>query len=188
MRPDGPSLPRVLHHSLWRPLALRSHTPLRKKVVQGNPGQWAWLEAAKLLRHPFILVLWLVTFADSFVHNCYFNWTGRFLGTGMEEGGVGIAGNWIMPVMSVGQVAEFVTMLVLGVALKKLGWRWTMVVGVLGACRKIRGLRLFPSVPGTHHSHSGTPRRMLRLLFCHGLHFCRRLFSQGRPGQRPGVV
>ena len=25
---------------------------------------------------------------------------------------------------------------------------------------------------------------MLRLLFCHGLHFCRRLFSQGRPGQR----
>ena len=122
------------------------HTP-PKKVVQGNPGQWAWLEAAKLLRHPFILVLWLVTFADSFVHNCYFNWTGRFLGTGIEEGGVGIAGNWIMPVMSVGQVAEFVTMLVLGVALKKLGWRWTMVVGVLGHAVRFGAYAYFPQYP-----------------------------------------
>ena len=86
------------------------------------------MEATKLLRHPFIAVLFLVTFADSFVHNCYFNWTGRFLGTAVEDGGVGIAGNWIMPVMTVGQVAEILTMLILGVVLKNLGWRWTMVI------------------------------------------------------------
>ena len=71
--------------------------------------------------------LWLVTFIDSFVHNCYFNWTGTFLGTSVQEGGVGIAGNWIMPVMSVGQIAEILTMLVLGVTLKNLGWRATMI-------------------------------------------------------------
>jgi len=50
----------------------------------------------KLLKHPFVLVLWLVTFVDSFVHNCYFNWTGTFLGSSQ----VGIPGNWIMPVMT----------------------------------------------------------------------------------------
>jgi hypothetical protein len=66
----------------------------------------AWLEALKLLKHPFVLVLWLVTLLDSFVHNCYFNWTGTFLGTAKAAGGVGIAGNWIMPVMSIGQIAR----------------------------------------------------------------------------------
>jgi len=45
---------------------------------------------------------------------------------------VGIAGNWIMPVMSIGQIAEILTMLILGVTLKKLGWRVTMIVGILG--------------------------------------------------------
>jgi MFS family permease len=73
-----------------------------------------------------------VTFLDAFVHNTYFNWTGTFLGTSVQAGGVGIAGNWIMPVMSVGQIAEILTMLVLGATLKRLGWRWTMVVGILG--------------------------------------------------------
>ena len=44
-------------------------------------GRTAWAEAFGLLKHPFILVLWLVTLVDSFVHNAYFNWTGVFLGT-----------------------------------------------------------------------------------------------------------
>jgi predicted MFS family arabinose efflux permease len=98
------------------------HTPPR--ASEGT----AWSQAFGLLRHPFVLVLWVVAFVDSFVHNCYFNWTGVFLGS--EQ--VGIASNWIMPVMSIGQVAEILTMLVLGAVLKKLGWRWTLVVGVLG--------------------------------------------------------
>ncbi len=34
----------------------------------------AWIKALKLLANPFVLVLWLVTLVDSFVHNCYFNW------------------------------------------------------------------------------------------------------------------
>lgn len=121
------------------------HTP-PQKGKEGS-GKLAWLEAAKLLQHPFILVLWLVTFADSFVHNCYFNWTGRFLGAAPEDGGVGIAGNWIMPVMSVGQVAEILTMLVLGMVLKKLGWRWTMVVGVLGHAARFATYAYFPDYP-----------------------------------------
>jgi len=99
---------------------------------QSGGEKFAWLEALRLLRQPFVLVLWLVTLVDSFVHNCYFNWTGGFLGAATSAGGVGIPGNWIMPVMSVGQIAEMLTMFILGAALKRLGWRTTMIVGILG--------------------------------------------------------
>jgi MFS family permease len=88
----------------------------------------AWLEALKLLKHPYVLVLWLITFADSFVHNSFFNWTGTFL----QSDKVGIPGNWVMPIMSIGQVAEILTMFILAATLKKLGWRMTMIIGILG--------------------------------------------------------
>ena len=106
------------------------HTPAKPATTAG--GKLAWLEVLKFLKHPYVLILWIVAFMDSFVHNCYFNWTGSFLGAKPEVGGVGIPGNWIMPVMSVGQIAEILTMFILGATLKRLGWRWTMIVGVLG--------------------------------------------------------
>jgi MFS family permease len=113
------------------------HTPPKKA---GGTDSLAWLEAIKLLGHPFVLVLWLVTFVDSFVHNCYFNWTGTFLGSPT----VGIPGNWIMPVMSIGQVAEILTMFVLGATLKTLGWRATMIVGILGHAARFAVYAFFP--------------------------------------------
>ena len=122
------------------------HTPPKKKV-EGQAESLAWLEATKLLRHPFVLVLWLVTFVDAFVHNCYFNWTGTFLGTAATAGGVGIPGNWIMPVMSVGQIAEILTMFVLGMTLKNLGWRTTMILGVLGHAARFAVYSFFPEQP-----------------------------------------
>jgi nucleoside transporter len=106
------------------------HTPPKK--VETGTDKYAWLEAIKLLKHPFVLILWLVTLVDSFVLYAYFNWTGVFLGTAKEAGGVGITGNWIMPVMSIGQVMEILTMFILGATLKKLGWRTTMIIGILG--------------------------------------------------------
>jgi nucleoside transporter len=106
------------------------HTPPKK--VEAGADRFAWLEALKLLQQPFVLVLWVVTFVDAFVLYSYFNWTATFLGGKPEAGGVGIPGNWIMPVMSLGQIAEMVTMCVLGATLKRLGWRWTMVIGILG--------------------------------------------------------
>ncbi len=121
------------------------HTP-PKKAQGGSTESLAWLEAAKLLKHPFVLVLWLVTLVDAFVHNCYFNWTGVFLGTSADAGGVGVPGNWIMPIMSVGQVAEIVTMLFLARTLQKLGWRATMVVGILGHAARFAVYSFFPDV------------------------------------------
>jgi MFS family permease len=123
------------------------HTP-PKKASEGAAEKLAWLEALRLLRHPFVLVLWLVTLVDSFVQNCYFNWTGGFLGTATAAGGVGIAGNWIMPVMSIGQIAEMLTMLILGATLKGLGWRTTMVVGILGQAARFAVYAWFPQSPG----------------------------------------
>ena len=119
-----------------------------KTPTATGPGEkLAWLEALKLLRHPFLLALWLVTLADSFVHNCYFNWTGVFLGTAREAGGVGIAANWITPVMSLGQIAEILTMFVLGATLKKFGWRTTMVVGILGHAARFAVYAFCPQSP-----------------------------------------
>jgi len=115
-----------------------------KKAGAGAAEKLAWLEALKLLQHPFVLVLWLVTLVDSFVQNCYFNWTGSFLGAAKASGGVGIAGNWIMPVMSVGQIAEISTMLVLGATLARLGWRATMIVGILGQAVRFAVYSCFP--------------------------------------------
>jgi hypothetical protein len=89
--------------------------------------RFAWLEAMKLLRHGFVLILFIVTFLDSAIHQSFFYWSATFL-----KSGVKLPGNWIMPVMSIGQVAEIATMAFLGYVLKKLGWRFTMVIGILG--------------------------------------------------------
>jgi MFS family permease len=123
------------------------HTP-PKRVEGGAESKLAWLEALKLLAIPFILILWLVTFVDSTVHNLFFNWTGRFLGTPVASGGVGIPGNWIMPVMSIGQVAEILTMIVLGATLKRLGWKATMIIGILGHAARFAVFAFFPQHQG----------------------------------------
>ena len=119
------------------------HTP--PKPAEEGVAPLAWLEAMKLLGQPFILVLWVVTFVDATVHNLYFNWTGRFLGSTVEAGGVGISGNCIMPVMSIGQIAEILTMLVLGATLKALGWRMTMILGILGHAGRFAVYAFFPN-------------------------------------------
>lgn len=100
------------------------HTPPR----QGEDiDKLAWRRALAKLKTPFIGVLFLVTFIDSVVHNGYFVMADAFL---TER--VGIAGNLSMVVLSLGQIAEILTMLVLGVVLAKLGWRITLIVGILG--------------------------------------------------------
>ena len=118
------------------------HTPPKRVTTGAN--KFAWLEALRLLAAPFILVLWLVTFVDSTVHNLFFNWTGTFLGMAPAAGGVGIPGNWIMPVMSIGQVAEILTMAVLGMTLKRLGWRTTMIIGILGHAARFAVFAFLP--------------------------------------------
>ncbi len=82
------------------------------------------LEAIRFLAVPAILVLFVVTFMDALVHQAYFQLTSPFL----ER--AGLPANWIMPAMSIGQIAEIATMAVLGAVLSRYGWRTTMAVGI----------------------------------------------------------
>ena len=118
------------------------HTPPKKAAAQKD--KFAWLEALRLLRRPFLLVLWILTFVDAFVLYAYFNWAFIFLGSPQ----VGIKGNWITPIMSIGQVAEILTMAVLGMALKRFGWRLTMILGILGHVVRFAVFAFFPQVTG----------------------------------------
>ncbi len=101
------------------------HTPPKKAAVGESH---AWARAFALLKHPAILVLWIVTFIDAFVHNTYFYHTETFLASPT----VGVPSNWTQAVMSIGQVAEILTMFILGATLRKLGWKATMVIGIFG--------------------------------------------------------
>ncbi|MHB1561209.1 MAG: MFS transporter [Isosphaeraceae bacterium] len=100
---------------------LLPHTPPPKSAPTFAP-----IEAFKLLKVPAILILFIVTFLDSLVHNQYFYWTSRYLPK------IGLPSNWIAPAMSIGQIAEILTMAALGLVLKRLGWRTTMIIGLLG--------------------------------------------------------
>ncbi|HZV34907.1 MAG TPA: MFS transporter [Verrucomicrobiae bacterium] len=123
------------------------HTP-PKKAGEGGAEALAWVEAFKLLKHPFVLVLWIVTLVDASVHNSYFAWAGSFLGAKTTEGGAGIPGNWIMAVMSVGQIAELLTMFILGPTIRRLGWRWTMILGIIAYPIRFGVWAFFPEHQG----------------------------------------
>lgn len=100
------------------------HTPPRKDVADAD--KVAWIKALKLLGNPFVLILFIVTFIDSTIHNGYFVVIDGFLQK------VGISANMSMVVSSIGQVAEIVTMLILGAVLKRLGWKTTLILGIFG--------------------------------------------------------
>jgi len=100
-------------------LSLPATPPAKTEGAKSAP-----LEAISLLAIPAFLVLFIVTFLDAIVHQAYFQWTSPFLAA------AGLPANWIMPAMSIGQIAEIGTMAVLGTVLARLGWRTTMAVGI----------------------------------------------------------
>ena len=102
------------------------HTPPKPAMQAGST--FAWLEAMRYLKVPALAILFLVTFIDSTVHAGFFMLTGGFL----QSPEVGVASNWVMPVMSIGQFAEIGTMAVLGLFLKRFGWKTTLIIGILG--------------------------------------------------------
>ena len=117
------------------------HTPPNKSGAGTDP--LAWRKAIKLLGVPSIAVLFLVTFIDSTIHNGYFVMADGFL-----TNRVGIDANLSMIVLSIGQVAEIVTMFILGAVLVRLGWKATMIVGILGHGARFLVFAFFPdSVP-----------------------------------------
>ena len=117
------------------------HTPPNRSGAGTDP--LAWRKAIKLLGIPAVLILFIVTFIDSTVHNGYFMMIDDYL-----TKRVGIDANVSMLVQSLGQVAEIVTMFVLGFVLVRLGWKWTMIIGVFGHAARFVVFAYFPdSVP-----------------------------------------
>ena len=116
------------------------HTPPKKGGDSSD--KVAWLKAGKMLATPFIGVLFLVTLIDATIHNGYFVLSDLYL-----TDRVGISGNVSMVVMSIGQVAEILTMLILGVVLSKLGWKYTMIIGILGHAVRFAVFAFFPDSP-----------------------------------------
>jgi MFS family permease len=117
------------------------HTPPKRDAEAADP--LAWREAIKLLGVSFLGVLFLVTFIDSVIQQGYFVMADAFL-----TNRVGIAGNLSMVVLSLGQIAEVVAMFVLGGVLAKLGWKTTMMVGILGHAARFSIFAFFAdSVP-----------------------------------------
>ena len=100
------------------------HTPPRKDAE--GMDRSAWLKAVRLLGIPYVLILFIVTLLDSTIHNGYFVVIDGFLQK------VGISANMSMVVSSIGQVAEILTMVVLGSVLAKLGWKTTLIIGIVG--------------------------------------------------------
>jgi nucleoside transporter len=102
------------------------HTPPKPAAAGEESFFSALTKSVVLLKYPFMLVLFIATFIDACVHQGYFVLAGGYL----EK--VGIPSNWVMPVMSIGQIAEIGTMAILGWWLKRFGWRTTLIIGILG--------------------------------------------------------
>ncbi len=103
-------------------VALLPKTPPKKDVKQ----PLAFAEAFGLFARPDLLVLTVSALLISMIHQCYFMRTGPYL-----ENAIGFAASDVGPVMAIGQVSEIVVLAVLGLFLKKLGYKWVLVLGAL---------------------------------------------------------
>ena len=101
------------------------NTPPSKQAK--NP--YAFLEALKLMANRNFAVLVVISFIVAIELPFYYNLTFLFL---TEKGtGIGLAESWAGKAMLLGQIAEVLVMLLLAPALKYLGLRTTIVLGIL---------------------------------------------------------
>jgi len=101
------------------------NTPPAKQAQ--NP--YAFLEAFKLTNNRNFAVLLVISFIVAIELPFYYSFTNIFL-TDTKQG-VGLTPDWALGAMSLGQVAEIVLMLLLAPALRNLGMRNTVVLGIL---------------------------------------------------------
>ena len=95
------------------------NTPPKRKAA----APWAFLKAFGLFRKPSFVVLMVTGLLFLPIHQIYFMQTGTFLSR------IGLRDADILPAMSLGQIGEIFMMIVLGMMLKRLGFRWVLVIG-----------------------------------------------------------
>lgn len=99
------------------------HTPPVRTASEA--GHSAWFKALRFSGKPYLLVLLFVALIDATNHMGYFILSGSFLSS------LGVKTEWIMPIMGISQFSEIFVTFLLGVILVRLGWKTTMVVGIL---------------------------------------------------------
>jgi len=85
----------------------------------------AFLKAFGLFRRPSFAVLMVTGLFLLPIHQVYFMQTGTFLSS------IGVRDSDILPAMSLGQIGEIFMMIVLGMMLKRLGFKWVLFIGAM---------------------------------------------------------
>ncbi|MFQ5811537.1 MAG: MFS transporter, partial [Armatimonadota bacterium] len=98
------------------------HTPPTKKAER----PWAFVEAVKLMRYRDFAVLAVVVFFLATELAFYYQLSPIFF---QQE--IGLDKAWIPPVMTIGQIAEVLVLLLLPLSLARLGMRSTIAIGIL---------------------------------------------------------
>ena len=101
------------------------HTPPSK----AESGRFAPGAVLRLLGLRYFLTLVTVSFVIAVVHQHYFTWNSPFLKTMLDLGGV--TGAWEQRISSIGQIAEILVMALLAFALRHLGFKRLMMIGLL---------------------------------------------------------
>lgn len=101
-------------------LAALPKTPPKQNVAH----PLAFMEAFGLFRHRAFVVAVLVALPIAMIHQCYFFRAGPFF-----ENAIGVAKSNIGPVMAIGQASEIFFLLVLGFFIKRLGYKWVLILG-----------------------------------------------------------
>ena len=101
------------------------HTP----PVERRDRAFAPLAVLAMLRQRHFLVLVVVSFFVAMVHQYHWLWNGPFLKSLLRSGGV--LGAWEQRISSLGQIGEIAVMACLGMLLARLGFKATMLVGLV---------------------------------------------------------
>jgi len=83
------------------------------------------IESLKVITHPHVLLLCVLCFITAMVDKFY------FLGMGPYLAHQGYSQNLIMPVMSIGQIPEIFTMLILAACLARFGFKKMIILGIV---------------------------------------------------------
>jgi nucleoside transporter len=103
------------------------HTPPRQQAdLQRSYAPGA---IVGLLQQRDFLVLVVVSFFIGIAHQFFFVWNSVFLREVLDSGG--IHGAYEQSIASIGQICELGVMAVLGLLLKRFGYKWTMTLGAL---------------------------------------------------------
>lgn len=105
-------------------LALPHTPPTKKDKPEFAPGK-----VVGLMRYRHFAVLVAAGFLVAMAHKFFFVWNSVYLKDVLRSGGV--QGAWEQRISSIGQIAEIVVMALLGALIAKIGYKRTMLVGIL---------------------------------------------------------